>query len=380
MKASAILRNQLSFPNWRDVKFYDITVCVASHANESTASVGSIDNIMTMHHCCCTLRYWLFSLLLQGQKALPGNRLLTVTDFMDSFTQRLQSNADLVEACLANEIDCMQGVPERLRQAMRHAALGGGKRFRPFLVLECAAMFGANRQDALMPAAALEFIHCYSLVHDDLPSMDNDRLRRGRPTVWAAFDEWTAILAGDGLLTLAFEILARPTGASDAQLYSQLALKMARAAGAAGMVGGQCLDLESDKLGEPATPDAHYIQHMQALKTGALLRFACEAGAILARAPDKDCAAMQKFGDYIGFAFQIADDLLDIESTPEELGKATGKDQAAGKATLVELLGQEQARAKLNEIKAAALDLLAPYGPRARLLQEATNFIVTRRN
>jgi len=303
-----------------------------------------------------------------------------VTDSMETFAQRLQSDADLIEAYLANEINEMQGVPERLKGAMRHAALGGGKRFRPFLVLECAAIFGANREDALPAAAALECIHCYSLVHDDLPSMDNDQLRRGRPTVWAAFDEWTAILAGDALLTLAFEILACPVLSADPEVYRKLSLKMARSAGAAGMVGGQCLDLQSDKLGQPPAPDVSYIQHMQALKTGALLRFSCEAGAILAGAPEKDCSSMQKFGDYIGFAFQIADDLLDIESAPEELGKATGKDQAAGKATLVELLGRDQARAKLNDIKTAALDLLAPYGAQANLLQAATHFVATRRN
>ncbi|MEO0810091.1 MAG: polyprenyl synthetase family protein [Pseudomonadota bacterium] len=302
-----------------------------------------------------------------------------MTEPADDFIQRLAADANLMELHLASEIDAMQNAPARLKDAMRHGALGGGKRFRPFLVLECATMLGAAREHAAPAAAAIECIHCYSLVHDDLPAMDNDQLRRGRPTVWAAFDEWTAILAGDALLTLAFEIIARPTAHTDAGVRSQLALAMAQAAGAAGMVGGQCLDLESDKLGRPAKPDATYIRHMQSLKTGALLRFACEAGAILASAGEDHRAAMQKFGSAIGSAFQIADDLLDIESTPEALGKATGKDEAAGKATLVALLGVDEARARLETITAAALDALAPYGAAADLLRAATHFVARRK-
>lgn len=295
------------------------------------------------------------------------------------FAQRLAFNADLIETHLAREFDQFEGIPERLLDAMRLAALGGGKRFRPFLVLECAAIFGAEREHVLPVAASLELVHCYSLVHDDLPAMDNDKLRRGRPTVWAAFDEWTAILAGDALLTLAFEMIARPTEHSTADTRCELAYELARAAGPAGMVGGQCLDLQSDKLGEPLEPDASYVRRMQSLKTGALLQFACEAGARVAGAPASHCAAMRKFGGYIGYAFQIADDLLDIESTPETLGKATGKDQAAGKATLVELLGQNEARAKLEQIKVAALDVLSPYGSAANVLRNATHFVVTRK-
>ena len=298
----------------------------------------------------------------------------------DNFKKYLQSDAKLVETYIETEITKMQCVPERLKMAMRPATLEGGKRFRPFLTLECAAMFGTGREAALPVAAALECIHCYSLAHDDLPVMDNDKLRRGRPSVWAAFDEWTAILAGNALLTLAFEILAREALSSDSKLYNKLLLEISRAAGAAGMVGGQCLDLESDKLGEPTIVDINYIKRMQIMKTGALLRFACEAGAILASASDCDCKAMNKYGYYIGFAIQIADDLLDVESTTEQLGKTAGKDDKAGIATLVKALGGDRAREQLEQIRSTALALLKPYGTQAKLLKEATHFVTTRRS
>ncbi|MEN2494210.1 MAG: Farnesyl diphosphate synthase [Hyphomicrobiaceae bacterium hypho_1] len=298
----------------------------------------------------------------------------------DDFIKCLHSDANLVEQFINNEIEDMRCVPERLKIAIRYATLGGGKRFRPFLAFESAVMLGADRKSILPLAVALECVHCYSLVHDDLPAMDNARLRRGRPTVWAAFDEWTAILCGDALLTLAFELLARQAQSNNAELYSKLSLELSRASGAAGMVGGQCLDLESDKLGIPKTLDAPYIQRMQVMKTGALVSFACEAGAILAGASEKDCNTMHKFGYCIGFAFQIADDLLDIDGTPEELGKATGKDASAGKATLVKILGKENARKTLDENKDEALSLLKPYGTQARMLREATHFITARKN
>ena len=268
----------------------------------------------------------------------------------------------------------------RLTAALRHAVLGGGKRFRPFLVIESAALFGLDATDAIDTAAALECIHCYSLAHDDLPAMDNDTLRRGRPTVWWAYDEWTAILAGDGLLTLAFEILSREATHREPAVRIALVAALAEASGAHGMVGGQMLDLEAEKGGGHQDRTLSDIRHLQAMKTGALIRFAAEAGAILAAAPPKDRVRLQRFGEVLGFAFQIADDLLDGEGDASEVGKAVAKDAAAGKATLVSLMGIEAARARLLSLEAEAVALLAPYGDRAQPLIEAARFVVNRRS
>lgn len=300
----------------------------------------------------------------------------------DGFEHQLRADAERVEAYLAGIVaDDQRGrgsVPERLSDAMRLAVLGGGKRFRPFLVMESAALFGVARDAALPAAAALELLHCYSLVHDDLPSMDNDTLRRGQPTVWSAYDEWTAILAGDALLTLAFEIMLDPTCHGDAGTRAELTRELAVASGRAGMVGGQCLDLQSDKLGDPAEPDIDYIRKMQSMKTGALLRFASEAGAILGQAAPGEREALRTFGDRIGFSFQIADDLLDIEGTPDSVGKQTGKDADAGKATLVSLMGVDRARAVLQETERQACDALELFGDRAGTLRDAARFVTTR--
>jgi farnesyl diphosphate synthase len=250
----------------------------------------------------------------------------------------------------------------RLGEAMRYAALGGGKRFRPFLVIETAALFGMAPAAALNAAAAVECIHCYSLAHDDLPAMDDDDLRRGRPTVHKAFDEATAILAGDGLLTLAFEVLARPDTHADAAVRSELVLGLAHASGWEGMAGGQQLDLEAEDVAQ----DLADVERIQALKTGALIRFAAEAGAILGRAGPSDRAAVVAYAQKLGLAFQIADDLLDAEGDAAAVGKATGKDAAAGKATFVSLLGIPAAR--------------QPFGARAAVLQEAARFVSRRRS
>jgi farnesyl diphosphate synthase len=281
-----------------------------------------------------------------------------------AFSQRLADTAALVETRLAELCDRLaaSGTPPRLLAAMRHATLGGGKRMRPFLLIECAGLFGLQPVAALNAAAALECVHCYSLVHDDLPAMDNDELRRGRPTVHKAFDEWTAILAGDALLTLAFEVLARADTHPDAAIRAELALGLARASGAAGMVGGQCLDLEADKLGQPSRPTLADVRRLQAMKTGALIRYACEAGALL--------------GVSNGRAFQIADDLLDVSGEAATVGKATGKD--AGKATLVSLMGVEAAKAELVQLEAEAFAALQPFGACAEVLREAAAFVVRR--
>jgi farnesyl diphosphate synthase len=265
--------------------------------------------------------------------------------------------------------------PARLLQAMRYGVLNGGKRLRPFLVLESAALFSADEGAALRVAAALECVHCYSLIHDDLPAMDDDELRRGQPTVHKAFDEATAILAGDSLLTLAFDIVADEATALSADRRAALVLALARAAGVGGMAGGQALDLEAER----SRPDETGIITLQAMKTGALMRFACEAGAIVAGAPAADRERLAEFGSAIGIAFQLADDLLDLTSDTATMGKATGKDVTAGKATLVGLHGVDWARRQLSGLVAQAHELLTPYGDAAATLKSAASFVAARR-
>lgn len=261
----------------------------------------------------------------------------------------------------------------RVTEAMRYAALGPGKRLRPFLVVESAALFGVPRQRALRVGAALECVHCYSLVHDDLPAMDDDDLRRGRPTTHKAFDEATAILAGDALLTYAFEILGSPETHPSPEVRLRLVTGLARAAGVAGMVAGQMLDIEAE-AGHAGTLTS--ITTIQSLKTGALFSYACEAGAVLG---EGDPAPLRQYAERIGLAFQIADDILDVESTPEALGKATQKDSGMGKATFVDLLGLDGARARAAALVSEAIASLAPYGARAEILADAARFIVSRR-
>ncbi len=295
------------------------------------------------------------------------------------FGKRLAAAAGLVEARLAALLDgaAAAGAPGRLIAAMRLAALGGGKRLRPFLVMESAALFGVVGDAALEAAVALECVHCYSLVHDDLPAMDNDDLRRGKPTVHKAFDEWTAILAGDALLTLAFEVLASPDVHPDAGVRSELMASLARASGTLGMAGGQYLDLEADKLRLPPAPDVPHVVRLQAMKTGALIRFACEAGAVLGRAGAAERRALSQFGERLGAAFQIADDLLDVEGEATVVGKAVGKD--AGKATLVSVLGAAAAKQRLALLENEAIDSLELFGAGADALRETVRFVVRRR-
>ncbi|WP_282047211.1 polyprenyl synthetase family protein [Roseibium album] len=266
--------------------------------------------------------------------------------------------------------------PPRLLAAMRHGALNGGKRLRPILVMETAKLFGRDDDGVLLAASALELVHCYSLVHDDLPAMDDDDLRRGRPTVHRAFDEATAILAGDALLTLAFDVIANEDVHDDPAVRLRLSRELSRAAGIGGMAGGQMLDLESEHRDRTEAE----IRTLQSMKTGALLRYACRAGAFLAGAPAADLERMSRFGDVIGLAFQLADDLLDVESNPEAMGKATGKDAEAGKATLVGLWGVEKTRAELNKLLNESETLLAVYEGRAVSLAAIADYIVSRSN
>ncbi len=299
---------------------------------------------------------------------------------MSGFESKLASCATRVDARLGERLSPARlgHVPKRLADAMHHATLGGGKRLRPFLTIETASLFGVDAAVALEAAIAVECLHCYSLVHDDLPAMDNDELRRGQPTVWKAFDEATAILAGDALLTLAFEIMAGEETHPDPAVRARLLSGLAMASGAAGMVGGQQLDLEAESGKGSGLHSLDGVVAIQTRKTGALIRFAAEAGAILARASTRDLQAMTTFGEAIGAAFQIADDLLDVEGDAATLGKAARKDMAAGKATFVSVLGLAGARRQLAEMETRALDALASFGPHADTLRAATNFIARR--
>ncbi len=292
------------------------------------------------------------------------------------FEIQMVETASLVEATLREIFsETAAHTPERLIDAMAYGALGGGKRFRPFLALSSAAIFDVARANAARTAAATECIHCYSLIHDDLPAMDDDDTRRGRPSVHIAYDQATAILAGDALLTLAFEILADSRTHADAKIRTELATWMARAAGARGMAGGQMLDLEAENHDYSETE----IRRLQALKTGALICFSCESGAILGNAGKSHRQALAKFGEAIGAAFQIKDDLLDIEGKASEVGKATGKDSRSGKATLVALLGLDRARAELESLTRQAIAALEKFDERADPLRAAARFNIDRR-
>ncbi|MFC5586360.1 polyprenyl synthetase family protein [Nitratireductor kimnyeongensis] len=296
------------------------------------------------------------------------------------FEIKLAAGASLVENTLHDLLAprTLEGElhrPERLLMAMRHGVLNGGKRLRPFLVLETAALFETNKQSAaLRVAAALECVHCYSLVHDDLPAMDDDDLRRGQPTVHRAFDEAAAILAGDSLLTFAFDIISASETDLTAEAKLTLVNRLARASGMGGMAGGQALDLAA----EGSSLKEEEILLLQSMKTGALIRFACEAGSLVGGAQPLETERLAEFGSAIGLAFQLADDLLDLTSNSETMGKATGKDAAAGKATLASLHGIEWTRRQLNGLVAQAEELLEPFGERAETLREAARFVANR--
>jgi farnesyl diphosphate synthase len=303
------------------------------------------------------------------------------------FLNRLEATAKDIDGLLdqlltSSAVPGELARPARLMEAIRYSSLGGGKRFRPFLVVECAGLFEVPRQQALMAGAALECVHCYSLVHDDLPAMDDDDLRRGQPTAHKKFDEATAILAGDGLLTFAFDILSRTATHPDPAVRVELVGALARASGIGGMVGGQMLDLAAEgrftgdgpkRLGEEG------VLTLQAMKTGALLRFACLAGGILGSATPQQRKALERYGAAVGQAFQIADDLLDVEGDTALVGKQTGKDAEAGKATMVDILGADGAKARLRELVSEAEQALAPFGNSAAILVEGARFVADRR-
>ena len=292
-----------------------------------------------------------------------------------SFPAALAQAAQMTDIALEKLLVAPPGLEARVYQAMRYSALAPGKRLRPFLVLASARLFGVARRCALQVAAAIEMVHAYSMIHDDLPAMDNSDLRRGRPTCHKQFDDATAILAGDGLLTTAFGVLADSDTHGDPAVRCELIAALAGAAGAAGMVGGQMIDL----IAEHQTLDIGAITRLQRMKTGALIAFSCEAGAILAKATHELRTALRGYAHDLGLAYQIADDLLDVEGSAAETGKPVGADIAAGKATFVSILGATRARAQGELLIRQAMAHLDLFEQRAELLREAARFVITRR-
>jgi farnesyl diphosphate synthase len=294
-------------------------------------------------------------------------------------SRTLQEEMEKVVASVNRMMDRLvpaADLPEaQLFEAMRYSTLGGGKRLRPFLVIHSAHLFGVDFRRACRVAAALEMLHSYSLVHDDLPAMDNADLRRGQPSTHKKFDEATAILAGDGLLTYAFEVLADPETHDDPRVRVELVAKLAHAAGPYGMVGGQMLDL----IGEKQTFDLGTISRLQRLKTGKLIAFACEAGAILGRAGEPQRRALANYATDLGLAFQVTDDILDVEGNSQETGKPVGADAAAGKATFVSTMGKEQARAHAEMLVRQAIAHLHMFDSRAESLKELAQYVLQRR-
>jgi farnesyl diphosphate synthase len=293
-----------------------------------------------------------------------------------SFDAALAETVRLTDQVIDRLIVVPEGLEARVFDAMRYATLAPGKRLRPFLVLASAQLFAVARRSALQAAAAVELVHAYSLVHDDLPAMDNSDLRRGRPTCHKAFDDATAVLAGDALLTMAFEVLAQPDTHGDPAVRCELVAALAQAAGAAGMVGGQMIDLIAEHRPDL---DMGAITRLQRLKTGALIAFACEAGAILGKSTSESRLALRGYAHDLGLAFQIADDLLDVQGSAGETGKPVGQDEAAGKATFVSILGVERAQAQARLLVAQAIRHLELFGEKADLLRQAARFVIDRR-
>lgn len=294
---------------------------------------------------------------------------------MSFLETRLKETAERVNAALDGLLPKSQGPEARLMSALRYAALDGGKRLRPFFTLEAGRLFDADEGALLRAACAIECVHTYSLIHDDLPCMDDDDLRRGRPTLHRAFDEATALLAGDALLTFAFEILADPATHSDPQMRCKLISGLAKAAGPLGMVAGQAADMASGDIGS----DLIAVTRMNRLKTGALINFSVDAGAMIGCASEAEKTALSRYAHDVGLAFQMVDDLLDAEGVVRDTGKAVGKDRARGKVNFVTVLGAQATRERIAMLAAQAKRHLSLFGPRARVLLDAVDFIVERR-
>jgi farnesyl diphosphate synthase len=293
---------------------------------------------------------------------------------------RLTEALTVTSQAVNSELDRLLPVSEspdsRVHEAMRYASLDGGKRLRPFLVMQSASLFNVAESAAIRVACAIEMIHCYSLVHDDLPCMDDDDLRRGRPTCHKAFDEATALLAGDALLTKAFEVLVNPATHADPSVRCELVADLAHASGGQGMVGGQMIDLQAHTL----NLDVAGITRLQQLKTGRLFSFSCEAGAVLGKAHGELRLALRNYAHDLGLAFQIADDILDVEGDVAEVGKRLNKDADAGKATFVSLLGLERAKSQADMLAEQACRHLDPFGEKADLMRDVARFVVRRRS
>jgi len=295
---------------------------------------------------------------------------------MDDFRTLLAETADRVTVAMDALLPRATGPESVLLSAMRYAALGPGKRLRPFITIEAGRIVGADERGLLRVATAIECIHAYSLIHDDLPCMDDDDMRRGRPTVHREYDEATAVLAGDALQTFAFEILADPETDSSPSRRVELIARLATCSGARGMVGGQMIDMRVDLV----DADINIITRMQRMKTGALIAFSADAGPILAGAGPDVRRALEGYAHDIGLAFQIRDDLLDAEGSADETGKAVGKDDNQGKATFVSILGLDGARDRARRLAAQAKDHLEPFGERANLLRRAADYVLERRS
>ena len=293
---------------------------------------------------------------------------------------RLKCALDEAAAAVTAEMESLlpdgDGLEARIFEAMRYAIMAGGKRLRPFLLITSAGLFNVSRKSAVRAAAAIEMVHTYSLVHDDLPAMDNDDLRRGKPTCHVKYGEATAILVGDGLLTQAFAVLADPETHSDPEVRCELVAELAAAAGARGMVGGQMMDLEAERL----ALDIGAITRLQQLKTGRLIAYSCEAGAILGKAPAAARTALRGYAHDLGLAFQITDDLLDAVGSEKDVGKKVGKDAGAGKATFVSILGVDRARAQAQMLANQAVGHLDLFEEKADLLRDVARFVVERSN
>lgn len=303
-----------------------------------------------------------------------GRALLTQRR-MSELETRLKEAAERIQVALDALLPRAQGSEARLMEAMRYAALAGGKRLRPFFTLEAGRMFDADEGPLLRAGVAIECVHTYSLIHDDLPCMDDDDLRRGKPTTHRAFDEATALLAGDALLTFAFELLAEPATHHDPQMRCLLIAGLAKAAGPGGMVAGQIADMAGADIGS----DLIAVTRMNRLKTGALINFSIDAGALLGCASDAERTALNRYAHDVGLAFQMVDDLLDAEGAERDTGKAVGKDAERGKVNFVTVLGADATRERVGLLAAQAKRHLSLFGPRARVLAEAVDFIVERR-
>ncbi|QQG37145.1 MAG: polyprenyl synthetase family protein [Micavibrio aeruginosavorus] len=292
-----------------------------------------------------------------------------------SLQEHLTETVEVMQKTIARLLPETDLPEAPLFEAMRYGSLNGGKRLRPFLVIQSAKLFNVDPKRSRRVAAALEFVHCYSLIHDDLPAMDNADLRRGKPSTHKAFDEATAILAGDALLTLAFEILADSETHEDPRVRVELVSALAQASGGHGLCGGQMLDL----IGERSSFDLGTISRLQRMKTGKLMSFACEAGAILGKAGEPQRKALLNYANDLGLAFQVTDDILDVESNVTTLGKDTGKDQQAGKSTFVSTMGKEQARARAEMLATQAKRHLAIFEGRAEMLEDLADYVLKRR-